>query len=145
MAVTANAQMVIREIIEARARAMSAGDVDGIVADLAEDIAIFDVVGPLRGDGRASARRRAQEWLGSYQEGPTWENRDIRVASDETVAFSHSLSHVTGRLKIGALVDMWFRTTLGFERRDGRWLIVHDHGSKPFDPKTGKASLDLKP
>jgi uncharacterized protein (TIGR02246 family) len=139
------AETVIREIIAARAGAVNAGDVDGIVADLAEDVMIFDVVGPLRGDGKAWARRRAEEWLAAYEEGPTWENRDIHVASGEAVAFSHSLSHVTGRLKGGTRVDMWFRTTLGFERRDGRWLILHDHGSDPFDPETGKASLDLNP
>jgi len=25
------------------------------------------------------------------------------------------------------------------------WLIVHDHGSVPFDPACGKASLGLRP
>ncbi len=66
------------------------------------------------------------------------------VASDD-VAFGHSLSHVTGKLKKGTEVDMWFRSTLGFHKRDGRWLIVHDHGSDPFNPESGKASLGLKP
>jgi len=143
--VIAKTQTLIREIIDARAAAVNAGDVEGIVGGVAEDVIIFDVVGPLRRDGKAFARRRAEEWLASFDQGPTWENHDIHVASGEVVAFSHSLSHITGRLKIGTRVDMWFRTTLGFERRDGRWLIVHDHGSDPFDPGTGKASLDLKP
>ena len=40
---------------------------------------------------------------------------------------------------------MWFRTTLGFRRIAGRWLIVHDHGSAPFNPESGKASLGLEP
>ena len=107
---------VIREIINARAQVVNARGVDGIVADVADDVVVFDVVGPLRGDGKEWARRRAEEWLASYEEGPTWENRDIYVASSEAISFSHSLSHVTGRLKTGAQVDMWFRTTLGFER-----------------------------
>lgn len=40
---------------------------------------------------------------------------------------------------------MWSRTTLGFEKRHGRWQIVHDHGSDPFDPESGAARLDLEP
>ena len=55
------------------------------------------------------------------------------------------LSRVRGTLKTGDPVDMWFRKTLGLQKRGGRWLIVHDHGSVPFDPESGRASLALKP
>jgi ketosteroid isomerase-like protein len=58
---------------------------------------------------------------------------------------THALSHVTGTLKDKATVDMWFRTTLGFRRIGGRWLIVHEHGSVPFSSESGQASLGLKP
>lgn len=75
----------------------------------------------------------------------TWENRDVHVTVDRDVAFSYGLTRVTGKLKTGSEVDMWFRTTLGFRRIADRWLIVHDHGSVPFNPESGKASLDLKP
>jgi ketosteroid isomerase-like protein len=50
------------------------------------------------------------------------------------------------RLKLESTIwAMWFRTTLGFRRTVGRWLITHEHGSVPFNPKSGKASLSLKP
>ena len=138
-------QAVIREIIAARAAAVHKGDVEAMLADVADNLTTFDVVGPLTQRGKASARKRAEEWLSSYVGSPTWQDRDVHIITGEAVAFSHSLSRVTGRLKTGSQVDMWFRTTLGFECRDGRWWIVHDHGSDPFDPKTGKALLGLKP
>jgi hypothetical protein len=28
---------------------------------------------------------------------------------------------------------------------DGKWLIKHEHNSVPFDGKSGRALLDLKP
>jgi ketosteroid isomerase-like protein len=59
--------------------------------------------------------------------------------------FSHALSHVTGGLKTGAAIDMWFRTTLVFRRTGDHCLIVHEHSSSPFDPASGQASLGLKP
>lgn len=138
-------EAVLRKIIDGRAAAVRAGDVEGMTAAVADDVVMFDVVNPLRSTGRAAARRRAEQWLASYDGRPSWEDRDVRIVASDAVAFSHMLSHVTGKLKTGADVDMWFRTTLGLEKRDGRWLIVHEHGSDPFDVETGKASLNLKP
>jgi hypothetical protein len=40
---------------------------------------------------------------------------------------------------------MWVRATLGLVRRDGTWVIFHDHESSPFDPETGQALTDLAP
>jgi ketosteroid isomerase-like protein len=140
-----NSEASIRAIIEARANAVHAGAVDTMVADLADDVVSYDVVEPLRRTGQASSRTRAAEWLAGYNGPVSWENRDVQITSDGDVAFSHSLSRVTGKLKTGAEIDMWFRTTLGFRRIGGRWMITHEHGSVPFDPTSGKASLVLKP
>lgn len=141
----AKSEAEIRAIIEARAKAVHAGDVDAMMADVADDVMIFDVVDPLRREGSASSRQRAVEWLSTYDGPITWENRDVQVTADGDVAFSHALSRVTGTLKTGAQIDMWFRTTLGLHRIGGRWQIVHDHGSVPFDPQSGQALLGLKP
>jgi ketosteroid isomerase-like protein len=135
----------IRAIIEARAKAVHASDLDALVTDLAEDIVSYDVVDPLRREGKSSSRTRAAEWLAAYDGAVSWENRDVQISADVNVALSHSLSHVTGQLKNGTEIDMWFRTTLGFRRVGGRWLIAHEHGSVPFDPESGKASLGLQP
>jgi uncharacterized protein (TIGR02246 family) len=135
----------IHRIVDAHAAAVRRGDVDAMLADFAEDVVVFDVVEPLRRAGRDSVRERALEWVTSYEGPVTWENRDVVVVGAADVAFSSMLSHVTGTLKNGTRVDMFFRKTLGFERRDGRWLITHDHGSVPFNPATGQASLTLHP
>lgn len=138
-------EIAIRKVIDARAEAVRVGDIDAMMANVADDILIFDGVDPLRRAGTASSHARAVEWQANYDGPPTWQNHDISVTADGDVAFSHGLSHVTGKLKTGDEIDMWFRTTLGFRRIGGRWLIVHDHGSVPFDPESGKASLGLKP
>ncbi len=132
-------------IIDARAKAVRKGDVDAMMADVADDVVNYDVVDPLRRVGAAATRERAAAWVASYDGPINWESRDVQVTADDDVAFSHCLSRVTGTLKTGTGVDMWFRTTLGFRRVGGRWLIVHDHGSVPFNPESGKASLGLKP
>ena len=83
---------------------------------------------------KESFHERAAEWVASFEGAIGWESQDV-VFADGDVAFSHWLSHVTGTLKTGAEVDMWFRTTLGLQHRSGHWLIVHEHSSSPFDPK----------
>jgi hypothetical protein len=53
---------------------------------------------------------------------------------------------VEGTRSDGAQVDMWLRATVCYRR--GRMIcgwFAHEHQSVPFDPTTGKASLDLKP
>ena len=138
-------ETAIRAIIEARAAAVRAGDVNAMMADVADDIVTFDVVDPLKDLGADSARKRAAQWMASYNGSIGWDSRDTQITTDGNVAFSHELSHVTGKLKTGAEVNMWFRTTLGFQRINGRWLVVHNHSSDPFDPESGKASLGLHP
>ena len=138
-------ETAIRAIIEARAKAVHAGDIEGMVAGLDDYVVSYDVVDPLVREGKASSRKRAAEWVASYDGPLKWENRDVKITADGDVAFSHALSRVTGKLKSGGEIDMWFRTTLGFRRIGGRWLIVHEHSSVPFDAASGKASLDLKP
>jgi uncharacterized protein (TIGR02246 family) len=138
-------EAAVRAIIDARNRAVHKGDADGIVADVADDAVSFDVVGELSSQGRAATRARAVQWLGSYDGPVGWETDQVHLAVDGDVGFSHFLSHVSGTLKTGTAVDMWFRTTLGFRRSGGRWRIVHEHSSNPFDAKTGKALTGLSP
>lgn len=98
-----------------------------MVSDVADDVVIYDVIDPLRREGKTASQERVTAWVESYDGAISWENRDVQVTVDGDVAFSHGLSRVMGKLKTGAEVDMWFRTTLGFHRTGGRWRIVHDH------------------
>ena len=88
---------------------------------------------------------RVEAWAGSYRGPIGYEIRDVRIAAGQDVAFAHYLYHVTGTLTDGSAVAMWVRATLGLQKADGAWKIVHDHESVPFDPATGQASLDLTP
>jgi ketosteroid isomerase-like protein len=135
----------IRAMIDARCAAVSRGDVKASMADIDDDVVMFDLVEPLQYQGKASALERAETWHATFREPPQLEIRDVEVFVSGDVAFSHFFSHVTGTPKTGEKIDMWFRTTLGLQRKQGRWWIVHEHGSAPFSPETGQASLGLEP
>ena len=80
-----NSDAAIRSIIEERAKAVLAGNVDAIVADLADDVVIYDVVDPLSRTGKPSSRERAATWVASYDGPITLENRDLRSRSAATL------------------------------------------------------------
>ncbi|HEX7243912.1 MAG TPA: SgcJ/EcaC family oxidoreductase [Longimicrobiaceae bacterium] len=135
----------IRALIEERVRAVRAKDVDGAMASHAPDVAMFDVIDPLRYGGSDAVRERVEAWFGMYDGPIGYEVRDLSVTAGGDVAFCHFLYHVSGTKTDGGKVSMWVRATMGFRRTGGAWVLVHDHESVPFDPETGRASLGLEP
>lgn len=135
----------IRRIIDKRVAAIHEKDIDALLAHHAQDVMTFDVLDPLRNSGSDMVRERAEKWISSYDEAPGYEVRDLSITAGERVAFCHYLYRVSGTLKTGGTIDMWVRATICFIRIEGEWKIVHEHQSVPFDGRTGKASLGLKP
>ena len=135
----------IRKLIDDWAAAIRARDVEHIMSCYAPDIVAFDVVPPLQYMG-VDAYRKDWEGMMSMCEGQNnIEMRDLVIAAGEDVAFSHCLSHFTGKQISGNQIDMWMRVTVGYRRIDGRWLTVHEHVSAPIDMESGKGLFDLKP
>jgi uncharacterized protein (TIGR02246 family) len=135
----------IRALIDRRVEAVRSRNVNVATSSLASDLLSFDVVGPLQLTGPGVARKRAEEWLSSFQAAIDYEISDLKITAGDDVAFAHGLSHVKATRKDGGTLDMWWRTTICFTRTDGQWLVRHEHNSVPFDAASGKAAIDLKP
>jgi len=135
----------IHKLIEDRVEAVRDKDLARAMASVGPEILSFDVVNPLRYSGSEALRQRAQAWFSSYQGPIGFEVRDLSITAGHDVAFSYSLNRVVGTLTDGTRIDMWWRSTVGYRKVDGRWLTTHEHNSVPFNPENGKASLDLKP
>ena len=140
-----NSSERIRELIEARARAVRVSDSETVLAPIAAQIVTFDVLPPLVNAGADQVKARTTRWLDSYTGAPGYEVRNLEVVAGEDVAFAYYLYRVSGTMKDGGEVNMWVRCTLGLQKHDGEWRIVHEHDSVPFDPKTGRAVLDAQP
>ncbi|MBZ9792090.1 nuclear transport factor 2 family protein [Rhizobium sp. 3T7] len=109
-----------------------------------EDSVEFSLAPPLVYHGKDEAG--LQDWFDTW-EGPIGgEVRDAKLTVGGDVAFWSGLLHMTGTKTDGAEVDLWFRQTLGLVKRDGRWLVAHQHASVPFAMDgSGRALLNLKP
>jgi uncharacterized protein (TIGR02246 family) len=135
----------IRRLMDDRVKAVRAKDVNSSISNLVPDILSFDVVNPLQYIGTDAVKKRAAEWFSSFPGPVAYEMRDLSITAGDEVAFCHSLNHVSATKTDGVELDMWWRSTVCYRKIDGKWMITHEHNSVPFDVKSGKASLELKP
>jgi uncharacterized protein (TIGR02246 family) len=141
----ATGEAEIRAAIKGWAKALRAKDINALMTNYAPDVLSFDVVNPLQRQGRDEAKKRAEEWIASWQGPIECEISNLSITAGNDVAFSHHLSHFSGKRLDGGKIDMWIRATLCYRKIDGKWMVTHEHVSVPFDPESGQASLDLKP
>ena len=123
-------------------RAMRLKDVMSIYAP---DIVSFDVEPPLQHVGTEAKKKRWEDVFAIYQRPLGYEIRDLTITLCEGMAFGHSLNRISGSLTNGDTTGFWLRWTTCFRKIDGEWLIAHEQLSVPFDPKTGRAFLNLAP
>lgn len=142
---TARATAEIQAIIDKHLDALRSKQVETLLDDLDPDIVMYDALPPLQGAGKEKSRQKSEQWFGGYDGPISIETRDQHIVAGENVAFGWYLYRVRGTMTSGDTVDMWLRMTTGFRKVDGRWRIVHEHTSVPFDAETTKATLDITP
>jgi uncharacterized protein (TIGR02246 family) len=145
LTITSSSEDQIRALLDERVRAIRDRDAQALTSACAPDIVSFDALPPLQRLGAEAVRARAEEWLGWYDGPVGYEIRDLRITAGDDTAFASYLYRVTGTMTNGSTVDMWLRSTICLRKRNGDWLIAHEHTSVPFDAESGRATLNLKP
>jgi ketosteroid isomerase-like protein len=124
-------EVILRQRIQALAEAIRDKDVDRVMTFYARDVIVFDVRPPLDTRGAEGYRQNFQRWFDSFDGPLSFELQGLRVVAGESTAFCHYLSLVVGSRPDGRTSGYWARGTTCFERRDGEWLITHEHISMP--------------
>ncbi len=119
-----------------------------IVARYAEDAVTCTLAPPLRHTGLDARDPQALAgWMAGFTGPITLEHRDLQVAVSGDVAFVHGLARMSA-VPAGYPegFSLWMRTTVGVRRREGRWLVTHEHQSVPFHMDGSfLAATDLEP
>jgi uncharacterized protein (TIGR02246 family) len=134
----------IRERLRAWTRALHAGDLDALMVLYAPDVVTFDLMPPHQVPDAAHYRKNFERWFAAMPGPIDYEIHDLRIAQSGDTAFCHCLGHVQGTRVSGEKADYWVRVTVGFQKRNGDWLITHDHVSMPLDMETRKAVSELR-
>ncbi len=138
-------EAAIRALVDGFVKAIRAKDLHGVMSAFAPEVISFDFGPPLQHGGGDEFMKRWRELFDSYRDAIDYEIRDLSIAADDDLAFSHSLNRISGTTKNGQKSDRWLRWTAGYRKTNGAWRIVHEHVSVPVDVKSGQAVLDLKP
>ncbi|HEX2604343.1 MAG TPA: nuclear transport factor 2 family protein [Oxalicibacterium sp.] len=134
----------IRDALERWRSAVTARDIDGIMAHYAADILSFDAVAQLQFSGAEAYRRHWQACMEMCKGPMIFEIHQLSLSVRDDIAFGHYLTRCGG-VENGQEKTSWMRATVCLHEIGGRWLIVHEHFSVPFDMQNGKALFDLKP
>jgi ketosteroid isomerase-like protein len=73
-----------------------------------------------------------------------FEVHDVQVTAGDDVAFATALTRCSGTDDNGEAKAGWMRMTAGYRKMYGKWTIVHEHFSAPFDMETLKV-IDVQP
>src|SRR4051812_38077155 len=122
----------IRDLMERWAAAVHEGDMEGVLADHAADIVMFDVPPPHEGVRGIEAYR--ESWPGFFEwqaSGAVFEVVSLEVTAGVDVAYAHALLRCDTPEGLARTPGSRLRLTLGLRKEGGRWVVAHEHHSFP--------------
>jgi uncharacterized protein (TIGR02246 family) len=122
----------IRALIERWAKAVHAADMDGVLADHADDIVMFDVPPPNEVRGREAYRDTWPPFFKWQKQGAVFELVSLDVTAGHDVAFAHALLRCGTAQELKENPDNRLRLTIGLRKEGGRWTVAHEHHSFPL-------------
>lgn len=131
MTVPATEEERVRSLVEDWARAVRNRDLDGILAHHADDVVMFDVPPPLRSDGLDAYRATWDTFFRWARDAGVFDIEDLRVVAGERVAVCFASMRCAGYGSNDEREELAFRLTVGLEKQEGEWTVVHEHHSVP--------------
>ena len=122
----------IRALIERWAQAVHAGDLDGVLADHASDIVMFDVPPPHDGvRGIAAYQATWPPFFVWQRQGASFEIVSLEVTAGDDVAFARALLRCGTSEELARNPENRLRLTIGLRKQGDRWVVTHEHSSFP--------------
>jgi uncharacterized protein (TIGR02246 family) len=125
-----NDEQQIRDLVTRWAEAVHGGDLEGVLADHAEDIVMFDVPPPHDGVRGLDAYR--ETWPGFFEwqaRGASFDIVSFEVTAGADIAYAFALLRCGMPQELAERPEARLRLTLGLRKEDGRWIVAHEHHS----------------
>jgi len=95
------------------------------------DLVFYDIA-PLKYSGWAEYDQGVRKVLGGFETLKLTPNNDLKVTRRGNIAWTTVTHHLSAKLKGGGPMESDVRQTVIWEKRNGKWLIVHEHFSAPM-------------
>jgi uncharacterized protein (TIGR02246 family) len=123
-------EQAICDLITRWAAAVHTGDLGTVLADHDPDIVMFDVPPPYDGVRGIDAYRDSWPPFFEWQrQGAVFEIVELDVTAGTDVAFAWALLRCGKPEEFEANPANRLRMTIGLRKRDGRWVVTHEHHS----------------
>ncbi len=134
----------VRTMLDRYLQAVRQLDLEGITAHYASEIVAYDAIAQLEFRG---IQAYAAHWKMCLEhcQAMLFEPREPTIMASGDLAVGFYLVKCGGVGPDGKEHVGWMRGTFAARRRDGRWLLVHEHYSSPFDPMTNQVLEGLEP
>jgi uncharacterized protein (TIGR02246 family) len=125
---------LIRVLIDRWVAAVHSGDLNGVLADHADDIVMFDVPPPE--DGVRGIKAYQETWPPFFEwqtSGATFEIVSLEVTAGTDVAYAYGLLRCGTSAEFAERPDKRLRLTVGLRKESDRWIVAHEHHSFTAD------------
>jgi|SRR5665213_1081581 len=137
-------EKVIRGLIDSWYAALGRGDAAGLAVTYVDDVAAASLAPPLWTHGKQEYINGMAAWFSTFDGPLKGEPEKLSIVAGDSVAFANGFSHIVGKKKDGTSMELRTRLTLCFEKRGGKWLVVAEHTSVPFDMQSYRPLIGLK-
>jgi uncharacterized protein (TIGR02246 family) len=124
-------EMEIQALIERWAKAVREENRAGIRADHDSEMLIFDVPPPFLSRGLDAYMATWETFFSRAQKPVAFDFHDVKITAGKDVAFATAAGRCVDVDPNGKPEDLEFRLTMGLQKIDGRWRIMHEHHSLP--------------
>ncbi|KAA6465241.1 SgcJ/EcaC family oxidoreductase [Acidobacteria bacterium AB60] len=121
----------IREVVESWAAAVRRKDFEAILKNHSSDIVMFDVPPPIQSKGIEAYKTTWDLFFSCSGDSVIFDINTMTIFADKEIAFVIALMHCTEPGPGGERKGLDFRLTIGLQKIDDQWTIVHEHHSVP--------------
>jgi ketosteroid isomerase-like protein len=125
-------EIQIRELIESWAKAVRNKDMEGILAHHSDDIVMYDVPKPFQSIG-IDAYRKTWDIFFKYTKPGIFDIQELHIVADENIAFCFATMMCADKSNSTEFVNLDFRLTVGLQKINNQWTIIHEHHSIPSE------------
>lgn len=123
--------LAVRNVVKSWAAAVRSRDYEGILKNHSSDIVMFDVPPPFQSKGIEAYKKTWDLFFSCVVDPVVFDIAAMTVFSDSNLAFVIATMHCTEPGSQGEREKLEFRLTIGLQKIDGQWTIMHEHHSVP--------------
>ncbi|MBV9158058.1 MAG: SgcJ/EcaC family oxidoreductase [Acidobacteriaceae bacterium] len=124
-------ESAVRDLLERWAAAVRAKNVSEVLANHSPDFRMFDVPLPFESRGLAAYEDTWKLFYANQPEPIAFDIKWLEVVAGDDVAFAFAHMQCIEPTEKVQRTPLDFRLTVGLRKREGRWMIVHEHHSIP--------------